>query len=400
MTLFNPLKKISCPFCNQKFHPSECAIKSRTNPGKTLYDPNDPTQRTTFQRLLSRIWIEPLDGPVYTPEWASRECPHCKGLWPYRLELTNNRTIAIIGNLYSGKSHYITAFLDQLKNGGMVQQGTGYVRSTAQTSDTKELFYESRKILFVDQTELAATLRLEEPGPGDPMVFKPLIFLLTLRDDTDRRLAKNVNLMIYDIAGEDIADPMVLARLGWPILQAHAIIYLADPLSMPSVKGQLKPHMLPPPEILAKLRGVRSHDLLLQIMDVFERYRGLEPGQRIDIPVAIMLSKSDLLEHTVQGKQQKYTFMQNVIYDGRLNLGDVETVNKEVVELLTNLGEDGLLRERRRFSNSNVCFFATSATGYPPDAQGKFQNVQPRRCLDPLLWILWRLGAVIAYDGQ
>ena len=74
-------------------------------------------------------------------------------------------------------------------------------------------------------------------------------------------------------------------------------------------------------------------------------------------------------------------------------MNDIEVVDREVKELLDNYGAFGL-RHADRLSE-HVSFFATSATGCAPNPDTrKFDRVTPRRCLDPLLWILFTLGVI------
>jgi hypothetical protein len=107
-----------------------------------------------------------------------------------------------------------------------------------------------------------------------------------------------------------------------------------------------------------------------------------------------MLSKSDVLTSVEQQiSPQPPGLLQNPIYDGDINFADINQVDKEVQSLLYTFGERELFRESQRFTN--IKFFATSATGSAPDENNKFQEIKPRRCLDPFLWLLWKFATTI-----
>jgi hypothetical protein len=123
-------------------------------------------------------------------------------------------------------------------------------------------------------------------------------------------------------------------------------------------------------------------------MDTFLRYKQVD---RLRIPVAITLSKSDLLKYN-RPSNHPYTFNTNPPYRSVLNLQDLIKVDAEVRQLIAETGDDPLLRAGIA-SSTMVGFFAVSATGCAFDTTmnpPQFPTVVPCRCLDPLLWILWQ----------
>src|SRR5207248_3014646 len=122
---------------------------------------------------------------------------------------------------------------------------------------------------------------------------------------------------------------------------------------------------------------------------VYTEYRRGDLQYAVNAPIAMMLSKSDVLSFVErQISSQPLRLLQNPVYDGTIDFTDIDLVDKEVQSLLFTCGEQELLRESQRFTN--IRFFATSATGCAPDEENKFPEIKPRRCLDPLLWLLWK----------
>lgn len=139
--------------------------------------------------------------------------------------------------------------------------------------------------------------------------------------------------------------------------------------------------------------GQRAAERLNTIISIYERYYGYKRGSSLPItPVAVMISKSDLLNYL--DLPDSYTFTKNPQYTGSLDAGDINKVDEDVRELLLKYEQNDLLAATRCFKRKK--FFATSATGEPPDENGQFRHVKPRRCLDPMLWILYEFGVINA----
>ncbi len=197
--------------------------------------------------------------------------------------------------------------------------------------------------------------------------------------------------MIYDAAGEDF-QPRRLTKYARFVLNASAFIFVADPFTMPPITNELSPTLQARWQkvlILAQTR--RAVERLNHAIELVRRFRGKPDSSSLpDLPIAVMLSKSDLLEHVkLPSGSGIYTFMQNAAYGDYLDLADINQVHGEVKAVLAHYGQQNLLAATGRFHQ--VKFFATSATGIIPDDDGTFPLVVPRRCLDPFLWILHSL---------
>src|SRR5260370_38871565 len=125
-------------------------------------------------------------------------------------------------------------------------------------------------------------------------------------------------------------------------------------------------------------------------------------------PIAIMLSKADMLSKASQSSNKPFKsdladdpdFLKIDMlnkdaktkqpHDKSINLQHVKQINRKVEKLLKNSGQGGLKDAVNSFKRKS--FFAVSATGISPDENGNFTHVRPWRCLDPVLWILHELG--------
>lgn len=385
-------RRMRCPFCNAEFHPSDCAVHAgrrydEQNPkASELY----PAPQDNFSRFLARLHTRELTGEVNLREDARRQCPTCKHLLPYRLEVDACFTIAIVGNGSSGKSHYLAALLTQLKNGEMSHNPDTFVRFTPLTKQTERLFNELQKKLFQEKSVLPINARYAQAPNRRYVEHEPLIFQLhIIYGQKSQKIVSTMNLIFYDLSGEDIATYDALREYGWPITTSQAIIHIADPLSMPAILAKLPPT---PQVEEAKALGYRgkAHEVLSQVIAQLQRGKKLNIGQSLPTPTAIMLSKSDVLDPiAAQYGFANARFLADATYDGSINAEDVQAVDRDVRDLLQNMQETALLSASQMFSD--VSFFAASATGCAPDQQHHYATIKPRRCLDAFLWVLGQL---------
>lgn len=387
MPLVSPTFKIRCPYCRQEFHPGDAVIKDNAN--NVLYT---PPKAKSLGYYLSRVKVEELNGAKYTAQLARRACPVCDRLLPEH-ETDRVLNISIVGDTSSGKTHFIAVLIDQLKRGLLMQTGTGGTRLMALSPETERKYREEYFIPILQErnARLPGTARGTFDAQGRPIPHDPLAYQLTLQDRQTNQ-TRSVNLLLYDLPGEEIADSTLIVQFGEHILRSDAIIYLADPVTISQVRERLPAHLQPS----ASAISTRSaHEVLANIMYRFEQYQKIQPGATIDVPIAIMLSKSDLLKYTIPVMQHRnYLIFQPKVYDGKAHPQEIARIHQEVESCLRAYGEHALLQISSRFTNLN--FFAVSATGGPPDSHGKYVHLEPLHCLDPFIWILWKLGCLEA----
>ncbi|HEY0755602.1 MAG TPA: hypothetical protein VGD98_16710 [Ktedonobacteraceae bacterium] len=384
MPFINPFAKIRCPYCLQPFHPGDCPIVSTVNQGKVLRFPPAPK---TLEYTRSRTWIEELTGPEFTSELATRQCPNpdCQKALFENIEMCDNINIAIIGDASSGKTHFIAVLIDQLKRGVLMQNGNGHVRLMHLNRFTSEAYRTIyQEPILRDRTVVAATARGRYDAVGRAIRAEPLVYQLSIQDN-DANTTNTINLLLYDIAGENFVDNNLLVLFGEHVLRADGIIYFADPMDMPNIHQQLPGHLQ------TAITGRKAEEALSTVMFRMEQYNKIRIGGTIDIPTAITVSKSDLFQYIIPRQEwPHYWLMYKPAYDGRIHLEDIRRIDQEVRYILKQQGEYPLLQISKRFEQAS--FFAVSATGNAPDNHNKYSRIEPHRCLDPLIWLLWRLN--------
>lgn len=370
----SPYVKCKCPSCFEEIYLGECEIVSGIT-GQVIKAP--------AKGLLARMRVEPLTGRKYTLELARRKCTNCGYHLPENIELVPSITLAVVGDVASGKSHYIAALIHQIMT-EWLGNTTGYARFRCLTPEVEQEYARDYfGPLFSQKRAISPT------QPATKQTAKPLVYELII-SSSPQHPPTATNLMFYDASGEDYSA----VRLGYArfVLNASAFIFVANPVSMAPIFRQL-PHPLQAnlQSEFNMARRQNTADGLNEVIAQYERYHAYPDGSRLpNIPIAVMASKADLLDYL--NPPRPYSFMRNPHYVGGVDLRDLNAVDQEVRGLLRAYQQNDLLAATSRFEL--VKYFATSATGEPPDTAGQFQDVKPRRCLDPMLWILHKLGIV------
>ena len=368
-----------CPKCQEEFYPGDCDIVA-TYPTEKLLEEGP---KNALKREWARMHPKPLLGYNYTKQLATRRCPHCQYLLPNNIDRVRTVNVAVVGNYNSGKSHFIASLIQQLRQ-GLIERPTKYARFASVTPRVEERYINNYITpLYDKQQKLDNTLPLTA---GE--IIEPLIYELTVRTSKEL-LHKSINLVIHDASGEDYSTPEKIVGFTPHVLNAKGLIYLADPLDMPKIAGAMPSHITSPSGGISLSVGKSSSAMLSKIDQQIERRRRLSPGRGLSsLPVAVTLSKSDLLKY-LRPVNQTYSIFTNPVYGGEIDFADLDTVNTEVRDILTKFGDHSLLQAVGESTQAR--FFAVSATGYSPDAAGLYAKVEPIRCLDPFLWILHKL---------
>ncbi|HTK09536.1 MAG TPA: hypothetical protein VL485_20365, partial [Ktedonobacteraceae bacterium] len=321
---FDGLRKIRCPFCAREYRLGEFAVFSGTTGTITKEAP-----KTFWQHLSSTIRAPQLEGKENVLARNLRRCPNCGGILPFNIEyVEDNITIAVIGDTFSGKSHFIAAAIQNLKERRVPHHIRLAGFSAADTrieSMYRNTYYEP---LFVRNETLQQNQAAIKP------LDEPLIYEM-------RIAGRRVNLLFYDAAGEDIAQIDTRVTNKPHILNARAMIFLADPWSMPGFVDQLAHHLRPGPNFIT---GRMSVDVLNNVIEVFKRVLGQAREIQFSLPVAITLSKSDLIPYVVTPSGDPlYQSLADPQYPSMLNRAESDGIHQVVRRFLIEVGEKSLV---------------------------------------------------------
>ncbi len=387
--------KITCPFCFEKFNPqdvhfrcinplctgmAEDAIYARARAISTKREGHafgiDKTGNTkTFGIPHSS------NCPVCYKASDTRLCPECHFELSHDIGQIPQRIIAVVGGRHTGKSHYIAAVISALRN----EVGDNLKLAVRLLGDETQIRWEQDfyRPLFERKNVLSAT----QPGLADARVKVPL----ALRFTSYGGLVKQIfNVSIFDSSGEDMTRTHTLKVQASSLSHADGIILMIDPLQLDSVCQQLfnRPATGTDPQ-------AHPENILGRLLELSERRHGFHPlsrfgvGNKIDLPIAIAVSKIDVLSSIIDPSSPLNIAGE---HHNALNLTDAQSVSTEVSRYLRKWIGAGFCNNIES-SFSNFQYFGVSSLGHQPDAQHPVVT-NPLRVEDPLLWLLYKTGLI------
>ena len=188
--------------------------------------------------------------------------------------------MALVGTRASGKSHYIAVALHELEH----HVGPSFAGSLMLLDDASRDRMDNILLarLYRQQVVLEAT----RSAAVDRDVSTPLVSRLTLGHG---KAATHSNLVFFDAAGEDLQSLKIIEREGRYITLSDGLILLLDPLQMPAVRDELDGTSELPPVT------ADPYTMLGRLAGMLREARAIPPGKQIDVPLAITLSKVDML---------------------------------------------------------------------------------------------------------
>lgn len=347
------------------------------DPEKTVFlgrDPAGPDPVTTERHIIRNASgdCDICRRPAYL-----RLCPVCHNPIPQGAEEEGSAVFVILGPKGVGKSHYIAVLIDRLRNSFAKEFGA---TMTAATDDTsliyRDVYY---RRLFEEGRKLAPTPSFED----DDRAREPMIYHLRFIDG-DR--PKTYTLAFFDTAGEDLVSSGRIMGLSLNpfISRAAGIVFLVDPLQIPYVNKRIHVDGKPAP-------GEDVETMLANIANTIRVNRRMSSRERIGIPLAVALTKSDVLMKAPEdGEEEKVLFGPNFAVHiererGRYDRTNFEQISAETEEYLRRVVSDGFTQTVKEFEDH--CYFAVSALGSNPTGSVLKRGVSPMRVEDPFIWL-------------
>jgi GTP-binding protein EngB required for normal cell division len=362
-----------CPYCLEPVN-IKSALYRCTNKAKLCAHAPDDVYKSRWDdgRLMGKV-LSPGSNGLCDCGHRSRYriCPHCH----MKLELSpdgaGNIMLAVLGAKNSGKSHYLSVLINQLKvtahdlGGSYEHVGETTIRRY------KERFYDP---LFRQKKILDGTVG----AAANFEVRIPLIYRMSLQDKDRRRIRKVVDMYFFDTAGEDLDDVDQMANLNKYIAKSDGIVLLVDPLQVSAIVQQVNgmPNaaetFTEPVEILTRVRSLITDEKDLDALD------------KVDVPLAVAFSKIDAIKD-VLGPTSHLNAKPR--HKNGFDINDFNAMSSELESLLE--------RENEKALHAAVCthfsrygFFGVSALGHSPDEAGNVGTIAPHRVEDPILWLL------------
>lgn len=402
--------KVTCPYCFENFDSSDVMLRC-CNPRCAAEE--DSAFVAFWQSVVPDNIVTPEQKHVYNirKKWGIIKdmscdhcgaknfiyvCPNCHNELPLKLVEEGADIISVIGGPQSGKTHYIIALLHELRENGYEIGLNATLQQVGQNKDwhTETMYKKAidqlnNQQIALDKTEINSfslpwIIRIDSTDP-----------LKTGKQDAK----KSVYLVFYDTAGENFNDPQEIKKNANYLKQSKAVIVLFDTLSIPKIKETFNDSH----EDTSATEAATPFDVTWSALYSFI----LEGNEHLtDKPFAFVLSKFDVVLSqsddldfrldgfvNAKGKPIDKSFMNG---QSKFNIKQVEDAHKMIKEALRNRDIWDMGKYPKFVDDNwgeNGRFFGISAIGSMPD--GIFiqkGGIKPYRVMDPLLWIMSKLG--------
>lgn len=310
---------------------------------------------------------------VFGKTTHNRVCPYCHNPFPLGYGKNHVKYISIIGVVGSGKTVYISQLLK-----GMTDYASKVGMSAFFTSDHETNFIQNNQV------------KQGEPLPDStsPKRLSQPMFYDIVRESNGKQITDTI--VLYDIAGENCRNANDMVSFSQFVKYSDGMILLVDPKQLGFLSVELDED-----EIDAPSRALNTLHSVLETRQ----------GEKIGIPVAVCISKSDMCseilppisQESVQSTQiDAHTGLPMREFDGR-TFNELTRGNNGLTDLmLRNAG--AVCQELTGYLNYN--FFAISAIGCPCDKSNNspLNRPDPKRIEEPILWLFKQFGFIKSND--
>ena len=357
------MAKFTCPYCYGLHNLDDCKMKCSYNIAGT--------DKKCKKNL-------PKEDDEWIPQMYKRQCLSCKEARkriycptvgkeiPTEFLSGESLTISLVGAKASGKSNYIGVLIDEIKR----KMARSFNTSLSVSCDeTSKRFYDA---YYKEPLSAGDVVAATDAGEMPPMIF-PLRFM-----DKKDRIVNSAILTFYDTAGENLDNEDEMLIYNRYIPNSRGIIFLVDPLQITGIRKQLEGKMPLPNQ------HSDATEVLSRIVENIRNVRNIRGS--IDIPIALVFTKLDVLEkYNILPEDSIIREESRHLELGAFSSAEFSGCHIQMRDVLENWFDAELIQLVKNFSK--YAYFGVSALGSNP-INNRVSEVQPKRVLDPLLWLL------------
>ncbi|MBP1992468.1 TRAFAC clade GTPase domain-containing protein [Paenibacillus eucommiae] len=404
-----PFYPIVCPYCFSKFEPDEVVFRAAHHRDDDQdYALQEDEALNKYREKFNLSPIDEIEAVIYpntVPDeykiisehvlvgitdrhgimTRKRLCPNCHNELPIPSGKVPSNIISIVGAAQVGKSVYMTSLIHTLQHITASNFNAACMPLNADISRRFRLNYEEP--IFDRGMMLEST---QKESKQEPFIFQ-FVF-------KDEELAP-ITLVFFDVAGEGMVDKEYLDLYASHIKNSAGILFMVDPLQIRTIRDRLRINF---GERQEEEFTSRYDDPREVVITLFENFIGHEEKSKTDIPTAIILTKSDMLQYLKEEDgeyiKSNSNVFRNVVHTKQLDLNEFENINGEIGRFIEKV--DRPFKDAVDVYFTNTAYFAVSALGSNPVNKQIKGVVNPTRVDEPFVWLLYKLGYIEGGDSR
>ncbi|MFE4570400.1 TRAFAC clade GTPase domain-containing protein [Paenibacillus chitinolyticus] len=401
-----PYYSIVCPYCFNKFEPDDVVFRATH-----IKDSDDDFMLQEDERLnswrrkfnLSEVDMEAVILPSTIPDsyktyvqnvlvavtdrygetTRRRLCPYCHNELPISAGKVPSNIISIVGASQVGKSVYMTSLIHTLQHTTASNFNAACMPLSAEISRKFRQHY--HEPIFERGSMLQST------NPNEQQ--EPFIFQFVFKDEREAPLT----IVFFDVAGEGMVQREYLDIYASHIKNSSGILFLVDPLQIRSIRDKIQINVGGEQGEFAN----RYDEPREVVISLFENFIAHQSNSKTEIPTAIVLTKSDMLQYLKEEDseyiQPNSNVFRNVVHQGYLDASEFENINGEIGRFIEKV--DRPFKDAVDVYFSNTAYFAVSALGTNPVNKQISGVINPTRVDEPFIWLLHKLGYIARRDA-
>lgn len=387
-----------CPYCFTQHKRYKLCFRCRNlrcikHPDKELaaYNGKAPELKSVcFMAKKKGIFskVEQAACPDCGEMTAHIVCPTCHNTLPTYNKAGYEFIISAVGGMDAGKSSYLAVLIREMKRHiAMYLKGVSTFMDDCSAREYEERFL---KYLYPNiGTKPAVRIpKTKSCFCGNTLLTanRPILVNCKLpKKSWWRKEPVNHTLVLYDAAGEDFEEEECMFTISKNIIYSDAILFFVDPMKISYVRNSVKKETALGASTSEQAQGSQADEILLRMAKMIRMQYGLSEEDKIDIPIAVIVSKLDILQPLLQSDSPLLKESIHLKAGGYV-LQEGFDIHEELAALLCDWGEEEFLAHLQA-DFSTYRLFSVSAFGNNPDPYGRLMCPRPVRVEDPLLWI-------------
>lgn len=396
-------KIITCPYCYNKFENDDveyqCENIERSVDG-TPKCPEEADERFNDHwgiPVESRHFFKGKPFGLFSSEpkpskcdkcgkQSSRfVCPHCHNWLPTDMIKDGAEIISIVGAPNSGKTVYFFNLMRQLQ----IKASSLGISVTVQDEGpdpTKKtsVIYKGMVEKMYENNELPPKTPVIEGERPIPLIFK------VSNKKAGKKGGKSIYIVFYDTPGEAFQDREQMDRMADHVSNSAGILLFIDPYNIKKLTGTLQSASEEEIVTGSELENENVLNSLLQ---------KVKEKESEDKPFAIVFSKIDAVLDglsaeragglaTILDLDRNSSFLKTK----KFNLSEIDQISNALEEMSEEWDVEYIKSQvNEKYKEENIKMFAVSSLGSQPK-DSRITNLNPYRVMDPLIWILYKIG--------